>query len=196
MLFSACGKEATTGDITPPTNDDINNPTADDVTPDEPAQPEQPAQAPYQQQPQYYAPQNDQYGQPQYSQPAQQQYQPQPYDYNQAGYQRPDAYTNNIQGQPTQLTGAAKAFSIVSLVCGIASLGTCWLGIFFGIAAIVFSVLTSKKSNGVSDKKAKVGKILGIIGIVLSAIFWIVLIIISAVDSSRGATTFSYSFGY
>ena len=44
VLFSACGKESTTGDITPSTNDDINNPTADDVTPDEPAEPEKPVE--------------------------------------------------------------------------------------------------------------------------------------------------------
>ena len=81
-----------------------------DANPYQPQQPAQPDYAPYQPQ---------QPVQPDYNQ-----YQNnavQPYDYNQAGYQQPEYQQGSVYNpEPVDApTGAAKAFGIVSFVCGI-----------------------------------------------------------------------------
>lgn len=66
-----------------------------------------------------------------------------------------------------------KGFDIAALVLGITSIipGCCctYVGILLGILAIVFSVLFTKANEGMDVKKgmAKIGMILGIIGLVL-----------------------------
>jgi hypothetical protein len=78
--------------------------------------------------------------------------------------QRPDPGL----GSKPHADGNVRTFAITSLVLGIASipLALCLVGWLFGIAAIFFSIPGSKGASGWS--KALVGRVLGIIGIVLS----------------------------
>ena len=119
------------------------NPYQQPVQPDyNQYQPQQPAQPDYNQyQPQQPA-QPDYYNQYQ-NNPVQ------PYDYNQAGYQQPEYQQGNVYNPvPAEgPTGAAKVFSIISLVCGIISVvfGCCGWGILFGIPGAVFGIISKAK---------------------------------------------------
>ena len=72
----------------------------------------------------------------------------------------------------------SNGMAIAALVCGILSLffGVClgflgitaWIGVVLGIVAVVLGVMANKKEK---DGKATGGLIMGIIGIVISAIF-------------------------
>ena len=75
------------------------------------------------------------------------------------------------------LTGPAKILSLISMICGLVSLGSSLGGIFPAIAALILSNLAYKKAPGVPNTKAKVGKITGIIGIVLFVLSWIAYIL-------------------
>ena len=88
--------------------------------------------------------------------------------YQQPTYQQP-AYQQPIY-QPPVLTGAAKILGIISMVCGLVSLVSCYAGIAPAIAAIILSNLAHKKAPGAYNKKADVGKTTGIIGIFVSAL--------------------------
>ena len=134
-------------------------------------QPQQPAQPDYNQyQPQQPA-QPDYYNQYQ-NNPVQ------PYDYNQAGYQQPEYQQGNVyNAAPAEgPTGAAKVFSIISLVCGIISVvfGCCGWGILFGIPGAVFGII-SKAKCGAKNPLALVGMILSFVGIGLSIIMIVVM---------------------
>ena len=71
----------------------------------------------------------------------------------------------------------SNGMAIAALVCGILSLffGAClgflgitaWLGVVLGIVAVVLGVMANKKGK---DGKATAGLVMGIIGLVLSAI--------------------------
>lgn len=89
---------------------------------------------------------------------------------------------------PTTLTGAAKVMSIISMICGIVSLATCYGGLVPGIAAIILASLASKKAPGIPNSMAKTGKITGIIGTVLASL-WLVGYIIYIVVVLAFATT-------
>lgn len=132
-----------------------------------------PAPAPAQQQAQPQQPQ-----QPQYQQP-------------QAQYQQPQA----AYQQPQGLTPKCKTFGIISFILGLWSTAFCWLGVipaagigigFFMVASavvgLIFSGISRREGN---FKLARLGKVFSIIGLVLSAIFWIVGIIITASGSYR-----------
>lgn len=70
-----------------------------------------------------------------------------------------------------------------SLILGIASIVFCWfslLGIISGILAIVFSIKQEKISK---NRNAKVGKITGIIGLILSIIYLTVMVTILLLGS-------------
>lgn len=85
-------------------------------------------------------------------------------------YEQP-VYRQTVEPASDALTGPAKIFSIISMACGIASIPLCCCGPVFGIAAIVFSILSRKKTPaGVKNTMATVGLITGIIGTVLGAI--------------------------
>ena len=164
-------------------------------------QPQQPAQPDYNQyQPQQ--PAQPDYNQYQPQQPAQpdyyNQYQNnpvQPYDYNQAGYQQPDYQQGNIYNPaPAEgPTGAAKAFSIVALVCGIVSVvfGCCGWGMIFGIPGAVFGII-SKAKCGAKNPLALVGMILSFVGIGLS----IIMIVVMCVSGSSSYSTPYSSFNW
>ena len=71
----------------------------------------------------------------------------------------------------------SNGMAIAALVCGILSLffGAClgflgitaWIGVVLGIVAVVLGVIANKKGK---DGKATAGLVMGIIGLVLSAI--------------------------
>ena len=144
-------------------------------------QPQQPAQPDYNQyQPQQPA-QPDYYNQYQ-NNPVQ------PYDYNQAGYQQPEYQQGNVyNAAPAEgPTGAAKVFSIISLVCGIISVvfGCCGWGILFGIPGAVFGII-SKAKCGAKNPLALVGMILSFVGIGLS----IIMIVVMCVSGNSSFST-------
>lgn len=71
--------------------------------------------------------------------------------------------------------------AVAALVLGIVSLlGLCipLVGIICGIIAIILAVMAKKEDS--TDGKQKAGMILGIIGIVISIIMWIVNAVILA----------------
>ena len=149
------------------------------------------------QQPDYASQYNQEPQQPDYN--AQYNQQPQQPDYNvQQQYGQYDNYAqqqysqpvNNYNVQGDTFSGKTKAFSIVTLICGIFSLVFCWapygVGFYFSIPAIVFSILAKKSYSG-KNGKATVGLVFGIIGTVLSIIFLVVWSIVFA------AATKSYS---
>ena len=72
--------------------------------------------------------------------------------------------------------GTAKAFSIVAFVCGICSLVTLFVGIQFGIAGLVFASL-SRRRAGFDLPRNRKGRIMSIIGLIVS-VLWLILYII------------------
>ena len=72
--------------------------------------------------------------------------------------------------------GTAKAFSIVAFVCGICSLVTLFAGIQFGIAGLVFASL-SRRRAGFDLPRNRKGRIMSIIGLIVS-VLWLILYII------------------
>jgi hypothetical protein len=75
------------------------------------------------------------------------------------------------------LTGPAKILSLISMICGLVSLGSTLYGFIPGIAALILSGLAYKKAPGVPNTKAKVGRITGIFGIIISVLCWIAYIL-------------------
>ena len=124
--------------------------------------------------------------------------QPQNQAYGQAPQQPVRAQAQYVQpgAAPQQtLTPKCKTFGIISFVLGLWSTSFSWLGVlpaagiglgFFMVASavvgLIFSGISRKEGN---FKLARLGKIFSIIGLVLSAIFWIVGIIITASGSYR-----------
>ena len=185
---------------------DNNNLNHDNVQPNQGPNPDQTSQKDTfaDQYAQYNQPRNDAFhlqpdadnGQPQQSvQPDNQQYQPQQpdsynpyqnnagqtYDYNQGGYQQPPYRQGNVYNPvPTNRpTGAAKAFSIVSLVCGILAVvfGCCGLwGLIFSIPGAVFGIISKSKCKS-NNAFALVGMILSFIGLGFAVIMTVVIFV-------------------
>lgn len=131
--------------------------------------------------------------------------QEQTYTYQQPQNQAPSQPQNQAYGQPytppaapqpEALTPKCKTFGIISFILGLWSTVFCWLSVipaagiglgFFMVASaivgLIFSGISRKEGN---FKLAKLGKVFSIIGLVLSAILWIVGIIITAAAASRG----------
>lgn len=86
-----------------------------------------------------------------------------------------------------------REYELVSMVCGILSLLIPFFNIILGIIACVFSGKANNKTS-----YSKVGKITGIIGIVLGAleliavIFWIVVFALSMMEPTPAVTTYFY----
>ena len=186
--------------------DEYNNMNPDPNGSPEPQQPDYASQYNQPQQPDYANQDNQQPQQPDYAnqynqQPQQPDYnaqynqQPQQPDYNAQQY----GQYNNYGQQPVQQYGAqpmntygatgdtysgkVRAFSIVSLVCGICGLVFCWapwVDFFFAIPAIIFGALAKKNYSG-KNGMATVGLIFGIIGAALTTMF----IIIYAATATR-----------
>ena len=75
------------------------------------------------------------------------------------------------------LTGPAKILSLIAMICGLVSLGSSLGGFIPGIAALILSNLAYKKAPGVPNTKAKVGRITGIFGIIISVLCCIAYIL-------------------
>ena len=159
---------------------------------------QQPAQPDYNQyQPQQ--PVQPDYNQYQPQQPAQpdyyNQYQNnpvQPYDYNQAGYQQPEYQQGNVYNPvPAEgPTGAAKVFSIISLICGILSMICCCYGFIPAIPGIVFAAIAKAKFKG-KNTMATLGLVFSIIGCVIAVISLIIVIVTGVFENSS-----SYHYYY
>lgn len=103
--------------------------------------------------------------------------------YNQYNYDNNQYnYDNNQYTPETEVAPAKKTMAIWSLIMGIASLvcSCCGGGLLWGILGVVFAS-SSKKNNEDGDGMAKAGKIMGIIGIVLSVIAAIIWGVVYAV---------------
>lgn len=139
------------------------------------------------QQPQGYPQQGFQQGYPQ--QGFQQGYPQQGFQQGQGYPQQPYA-PYQPQGAPAELSAKCKTFGIIGFILGLISVVFCWLGIFpaigiilgfimlaFAIVGLIFCGVSRKAGE---FKLAKVGKVFSIIGICLTAIIWIIGIIITA----------------
>ena len=108
-------------------------------------------------------------------------------------YQQP-VYQPSVEATAT-LTGAAKILSIISMVCGLVSLVSCYGGFVPGIAAIVLASIAGNKAPGVPNTMTKVGKITGIIGIIVSALCLIGYIVLVAIGTvSEMGSSYSYYY--
>ena len=95
-----------------------------------------------------------------------------------------DPVARNVVDAPADtLTGAAKVLSLISMICGLVSLVSCYVGFVPAIAALVLSNIAGKKAPGVPNSKARVGKITGIIGIIVSVVCFIGYVILVAANT-------------
>ena len=112
-------------------------------------------------------------------------------------YQAPTQTYQTIE-EPKRRNVAALVLSIVSLVCGVYSilLFMCYgAGIIFGIGGIITRNIAIKKNNGVCGNMAKAGFITSIIGIIISAVFLVILIGMFVAALSNGESTY-YEYHY
>ena len=87
-------------------------------------------------------------------------------------YQEPvyQAPVYQSQAEPAVLPTSAKILGLISMICGLVSLVSCYVGFAYSIPALILASIASKKAPGIPNGKAKVGKITAIIGIVISVI--------------------------
>ena len=138
------------------------------------------------------------YGQPQYAQPAEPQYNQPQYgqQYGQPQYGQP-AYSAPAAEDPTERSLAKS--TLIFGILGIAFPCTfylAFLGIIFGIVAMS----KAKKyvaSGYVLTGKAKVGKILGTVGMILGIVLTVILvfIIIAAIVAATTSSNYYSSYG-
>jgi beta-lactamase regulating signal transducer with metallopeptidase domain len=87
-------------------------------------------------------------------------------------YQEPvyQAPVYQPQAEAAVLPTSAKILGLISMICGLVSLVSCYVGFMYSIPALILANIASKKAPGIPNGKAKVGKITAIIGIVVSVI--------------------------
>jgi hypothetical protein len=92
--------------------------------------------------------------------------------YQEPVYQAPvdQAPVYQSQAEPAVLPTSAKILGLISMICGLVSLVSCYVGFMYSIPALILANIASKKAPGIPNGKAKVGKITAIIGIVVSVI--------------------------
>ena len=97
-------------------------------------------------------------------------------------YQEPvyQAPVYQSQAEPAVLPTSAKILGLISMICGLVSLVSCYVGFAYSIPALILANIASKKAPGIPNGKAKVGKITAIIGIVVSVICFIVYVALVA----------------
>ena len=110
----------------------------------------------------------------------------QPYDYNQNGYQQPvydyqNGNVNNYGAPDAGPTGAAKVFSIISLICGIISMIACCYSPLVGIPGLIFAIVAKAKFKG-KNTMATLGMVFSIIGLALGIIWAIIFIAMGAIE--------------
>lgn len=88
---------------------------------------------------------------------------------------------SNFQVPFSESSMPGYGLSIGSLVCGICSIVFCCcygiVGVILGIIAIILSGKSTRLNSGYSSSMAKAGKICGIIGLILGALYFIYVII-------------------
>ena len=84
------------------------------------------------------------------------------------------------QAEPAVLPTSAKILGLISMICGLLSLVSCYVGFAYSIPALILANIASKKAPGIPNGKAKVGKITAIIGIVISVICFIIYVALVA----------------
>ena len=84
------------------------------------------------------------------------------------------------QAEPAALPTSAKILGLISMICGLVSLVSCYVGFAYSIPALILANIASKKAPGIPNGKAKVGKITAIIGIVVSVICFIIYVALVA----------------
>lgn len=93
----------------------------------------------------------------------------------------PPQDNSNFQIPFSESSMPGYGLSIGSLVCGICSIVFCCcygiVGVILGIIAIILSGKSTSLNNGYSSSMAKAGKICGIIGLILGALYFIYVII-------------------
>lgn len=97
-------------------------------------------------------------------------------------YQEPvyQAPVYQSQAEPAVLPTSAKILGLISMICGLVSLVSCYVGFAYSIPALILANIASKKAPGIPNGKAKVGKITAIIGIVVSVICFIIYVALVA----------------
>ena len=91
----------------------------------------------------------------------------------------------------TPAQGQSKGKSISCMACGIASIVLCEAYGMGLIPAIISLVLGSQcAKEGVQNTFTKVGKITGIIGLILSIILGIIMIIVAALAAAAGVSSY------
>lgn len=87
--------------------------------------------------------------------------------------------------------GQSKGKSIACMACGIASIVLCELYGFGLIPAIISLILGGQcKKEGVENTFTKVGKITGIIGLILSIVLGVIMIIAVAAAAASGVSSY------
>ena len=93
----------------------------------------------------------------------------------------------------TPVQEQSKGKSIACMVCGIASIVLCEVYGFGLIPAIVSLVLGAQcKKEGVQNTFTKVGKITGIIGLIMSIILGVIMIIVAVAAAATGVSSYGY----
>lgn len=128
----------------------------------------------------YTQPQNN-YNQP-YAQPQNNYYPP---NYNQNPYSgQPAGYgyqSNANYTQPQKQHANVDGFCISSMACGIMSipLGFCYgFGLILSIVALIMRGTYRKRHHQMDNGMSKAGLVTGIIGIVTSVLFWMLIVFI------------------
>ena len=104
--------------------------------------------------------------------------------YQEPVYQAPVYQAPVYQPEPATLPTSAKILGLISMICGLLSLVSCYAGFAYSIPALILANIAFKKAPGVPNTKAKVGKITGIIGIVVSVICFIAYIVLMATGTA------------
>ena len=112
--------------------------------------------------------------------------------YQQPVYDYQNGNVNNY-GAPTAEgpTGAAKVFSIVSLICGIVSLITCCYSFIPGIPGLIFAIVAKAKYKG-KNTMATLGMVFSIIGLVLGIIWAIIFIAMGVLGGTSDLSNYRY----
>ena len=87
----------------------------------------------------------------------------------------------------TPVQGQSNGKAIACMVCGIASIVLAWCYGCGLIPAIVSLVLGGhRKKAGIQNTQTKVGKITGIIGLIMSIVLGIIMIVVVALGVAAG----------
>ena len=118
------------------------------------------------------------------------------WNYNQNAYQQPvydyqNGNVNNYGAPDAGPTGAAKVFSIISLICGIISLITCCYSFFPGIPGLIFAIVAKAKFKG-KNTMATLGMVFSIIGLALGIIWAIIFIAMGVLGGTSDLSNYRY----